>query len=180
MGRPAELRLCVQGEGKGVVKILSLFAALVFLLMFSANVLPVVDSTPRAEKAQKQNPSLPKEHVQKLKRIAGIIAGEITRRNIKSVTVMDFTDIRGNPSKMGETVAAEFRKQMEALGKANFTVVDSRYDSQPSSGGALVTGMFLPFKGGDKWKLDIKVLSPDNRLITSYSGFFRKTKGAKK
>jgi len=167
------------------VKVFSVFTAFVFLLMFSADALPVVDSTPRAEKAQKQNPSLPKEHVQKLKRIAGIIAGEITRRNIKSVTVMDFTDIRGNPSKMGETVAAEFRKQMEVLGKANFTVVDSRYDSstthgQPSSEGALVTGMFLPFKGGDKWRLDIKVLSPDNRLITSYSGFFRKTKGVKK
>ena len=39
---------------------------------------------------------------------------------------------------------------MEVLGKANFTVVDS-------GGAALVTGMFLPFKGGDKWRLDIKV-----------------------
>ena len=65
------------------------------------------------------------------------------------------------------------KKQMEALGKANYTVVES-------GGGAFVTGMFLPFKGGDKWRLDIKILSPDNRLITSYSGFFRKTKGVKK
>ena len=147
------------------MKILSLFAAFVFLLMFSENVL-------LAEKGQKQNPPLSKQEVQKLKDIAVIIAGEITRRNIKTVTVMDFKDIKGNPSKMGKTVAAEFRKQIEAVGKTRFTIVNS-------GGGAFVTGMFLPFKGGDKWRLDIKVLSPDNRLITSYSGFFRKIKGEK-
>lgn len=134
--------------------------------MFSENVL-------LAEKGQKQNPPLSKQEVQKLKDIAVIIAGEITRRNIKTVTVMDFKDIKGNPSKMGKTAAAEFRKQIEAVGKTRFTIVNS-------GGGAFVTGMFLPFKGGDKWRLDIKVLSPDNRLITSYSGFFRKTKGVRK
>ena len=141
----------------------------IFLFMFTADALP-------AEKVQKQNPHLSKEEIQKLRDIAVLIAGELTRRNIKSVIVMDFKDIKGNPSKMGKTVAAEFRRQMEALGKTNFTVEDS-------GGGAFVTGMFLPFKGGDKWRLDIKVieaLSPDNRLITSYSGFFRKTKGVKK
>ena len=148
------------------MKILGMLAAFIILFMFSANTLP-------AEREQKKNPPLSKQEIQKLRDIAVIIAGEITRRNIKSVTVIDFKDIEGNPSKRGKTVAAEFRKQMEALGKANFTVVDS-------GGGALVTGMFLPFKGGDKWRLDIKILSPDNRLITSYSGFFRKTKGVKK
>ncbi|MBU4320337.1 MAG: hypothetical protein L6246_10405 [Thermodesulfovibrionales bacterium] len=155
------------------MKILGMLAAFIILFMFSANVLP-------AEREQKKTPPLSKQEVQKLRDIAVIIAGEITRRNIKSVTVTDFKDIKGNPSKMGKTASVEFRKQMEALGKTNFTIVDSRYDSQPSGGGALVTGMFLPFKGGDKWKLDIKVLSPDNRLIASYSGFFRKTKGVKK
>ena len=134
--------------------------------MFTADALP-------AEKAQKQSPPLSKEEIQKLRDIAVIIAGEITRRGIKSVTVTDFKDIDGKPSKAGKTASAEFRRQMEALGKTNFTVADS-------GGGALVTGMFLPFKGGDKWRLDIKVLSPDNRLITSYSGFYRKTKGVKK
>ena len=134
--------------------------------MFTADALP-------AEKAQKQSPPLSKEEIQKLRDIAVIIAGEITRRGIKSVTVTDFKDIDGKPSKAGKTASAEFRRQMEALGKTNFTVADS-------GGGALVTGMFLPFKGGDKWRLDIKVFSPDNRLITSYSGFFRKTKGVKK
>lgn len=147
------------------MKILSVLIAFVFLFVLSANVLP-------AEKGQKQNPPLSKQEIQKLRDIAVIIAGEITRRNIKSVTVMDFKDIKGNPSKMGKTASVEFRKQMEAVGKTRFTVVDS-------GGGALVTEMFLPFKGGDKWRLDIKVLSPDNRLITSYSGFFRKIKGEK-
>lgn len=148
------------------MKILYLCSAFIFLFVCASDVLP-------AEKGQKQNPSLSKEEVQKLRDIAVIISGEIIRRDIKSVTVTDFKDIKGNPSKMGKTVAAEFRRQMEALGKTNFTVVDS-------GGGAFVTGMFLPFKGGDKWRLDIKVLSPDNRLITSYSGFFRKTKVVKK
>ncbi|MDP2279019.1 MAG: hypothetical protein Q8K51_12420 [Nitrospirota bacterium] len=148
------------------MKILGLCPVFIFLFVCAADVLPT-------EKGQKQNPSLSKEEVLKLRDIAVIISGEIIRRSIKSVTVTDFKDIKGNPSKMGKTVAAEFRRQMEALGKTNFTVVDS-------GGGAFVTGMFLPFKGGDKWRLDIKVFSPDNRLITSYSGFFRKTKGVKK
>jgi len=147
------------------MKILSVLIAFVFLFVFTADVL-------LAEKGQKQNPPLSKQQIQKLRDIAVIIAGEITRRNIKTVTVMDFKDIKGNPSKMGKTVAAEFRKQMGAYGKTNFMVKDS-------GGDALVTGMFLPFKGGDKWRLDIKVLSPDNRLITSYSGFFREIKGEK-
>jgi hypothetical protein len=151
------------------VKILGLCSAFIFLFVCAADSLP-------AEKAQKQNQPLSKEEVQRVRDIAVIISGEITKRSIKSVTVTDFKDIKGSPSKMGKTVAAEFRRQMEALGKTNFTVVDS-------GGGAFVTGMFLPFKGGDKWRLDIKVieaLSPDDRLITSYSGFFRKTKGVKK
>ena len=148
------------------MKILGVLAAFIILFMFSASALP-------AEKEQKQSPRLSKQEIQKLRDIAVIIAGEITRRDIRFVTVIDFKDIEGNPSKRGKTVAAEFRKQMEALGKTNFTVKDS-------GGGAFVTGMFLPFKGGDKWRLDIKVFSPDNRLITSYSGFFRKTKGVKK
>lgn len=155
------------------MKILGLCSAFIFLFVCAADALP-------AEKGQKQNPSLSKEEVLKLRDIAVIISGEIIRRSIKSVTVMDFNDIKGNPSKMGKTASVEFRKQMEAVGKTRFTVVDSRYDSQPSGGGALISGMFLPFKGGDKWRLDIKVLSPDNRLITSYSGFFRKTKGVRK
>lgn len=125
------------------------------------------------EKAQKQNQPLSKEEIQKLRDIAVIIAGEITKRDIKSVTVTDFKDIGGKPSKAGKTASVEFRKQIEVLSGTNFTIVDS-------GGGALISGMFLPFKGGDKWRLDIKVLSPDNRLITSYSGFFRKTKGVKK
>jgi hypothetical protein len=148
------------------VKIPVLCSVFIFLFICAANALP-------DEKGQKQNPSLSKEEVQKLRDIAVIISGEITRRNIKSVTVTDFKDIEGKPSKLGKTVAAEFRKQMEASGKTNFTVVDS-------GGSVFVTGMFLPFKGGYKWRLDLKVLSPDNKLITSYSGFFRKTKGVKK
>ena len=151
------------------MKILGMLAAFIILFMFSANTLP-------AEKAQKQNPPLSKEEVQKLRDIAVIIAGEITRRGITSVTVTDFKDIGGKPSKAGKTASVEFRKQIETIGKTRFAVVDA-------GGGAVVTGMFLPFKGGDKWRLDIKVieaLSPDSRLITSYIGFFRKTKGVKK
>lgn len=151
------------------MKILGLCSAFIFLFVCAADSLP-------AEKAHKQNQPLSKEEVQRVRDIAVIISGEIIRRSIKSVTVTDFKDIGGKPSKAGKTVAAEFRKQMEALGKTNYTVADS-------GGAALVTGMFLPFKGGDKWRLDIKVieaLSPDNRLITSYSGFFRKTKGVRK
>jgi len=151
------------------VKILYLCSAFIFLFVCAAD-------SQAAEKAQKQTPPLSKEEAQKLRDIAVIVAGEITKKGVKSVTVTDFKDIVGKPSKAGKAASAEFRKQMDALSRPNFTIVDS-------GGAALVTGMFLPFKGGDKWRLDIKVidaLSPDNRLITSYSGFYRKTKGVRK
>jgi len=148
------------------VKMLNICAAFIFLFVLVSDALP-------AEKTQKQNPPLSKEEIQKLRDIAVIISEEITRRNIKSVTVLGFKDIKGHPSRPGKPVAAEFKKQLETVGKARFTVLES-------GGGALVTGMFLPFKGGDKWRLDIKVLSPDNRLLISYSAFYRKTKGVKK
>jgi len=80
----------------------------IFLFIFAADALP-------AEKAQKQNPPLFREEIQKLKDIAVIIAGEITRRNITTVTVTDFKDIKGNPSKARKTAGVEFRKQITAV-----------------------------------------------------------------
>ena len=85
------------------MKILGMLAAFIILFMFSANTLP-------AEREQGKNPPLSKQEIQKLRDIAMIIAGEITRRDIKSVTVTDFKDIGGKPSKAGKTVAAEFKK----------------------------------------------------------------------
>ncbi|MDP2279779.1 MAG: hypothetical protein Q8K51_16340, partial [Nitrospirota bacterium] len=107
------------------MKVFSGFTAFVFLLMFSANVLPVVDSTPRAEKAQKQNPSLPKEHVQKLKRIAEFVAGEMARKGIKTVTVEDFKNFKGNPSAKGSAVAKELRKQLVSISNMDLKVMDT-------------------------------------------------------
>ncbi|PIV67216.1 MAG: hypothetical protein COS10_02205, partial [Nitrospirae bacterium CG01_land_8_20_14_3_00_44_22] len=100
------------------MKMLSMIVAFVFLFVLSAEALP-------SEKGQKQNPPLSKEEVQKLRDIAVIISGEIARRNIKSVAVLDLKDIKGNPSKRGKTVSAEFRKQIEAVGKTRFAVVNS-------------------------------------------------------
>jgi hypothetical protein len=136
--------------------------------MFSANVLP-------AEKAQKQNPSLPQEHVRKLKRIASFIADELQRRSLKSVTVEDFTDFYKRPSGTGTRMAREFSRQLTAIGDKNFRVL-------PDGGDAIVTGVVVPFKSGGKIKLDIKVVSADgSKIITSYSGIFlKKARPAKK
>ena len=149
------------------VKMLSMLAAFVFLLMFSANVLP-------AEKGQEQNPPLPQEHIRKLKRIAAFIADELQRRSVKSVTVKDFTDFYKRPSATGTRMAGELSRQLTALGDKNFMVL-------PNGGDAIVTGVVVPFREGGKLKLDIKVVSADgSKIITAYSGIFKKVKAVKK
>jgi|GEM_PF-1478830 len=144
------------------------FFRLVFILF-----LVLLFLSPAFGAEKKGQASLPKDQIEKLRDIAVIIAGEISRRNITTVTLNDFTDISGKPSVRGKAISAEFKKQMEAAGKGYFKVMNT-------GGSAVVKGIFLPFAGNDKWKLDIKVLSPDNRLITSYTAFYRNTKGGGK
>lgn len=126
-----------------------------------------------SEKSQDQPVSLPKEHVKKLKRIAEIIAGEISNGLIKTVTVEVFTDFKGKPSKIGKAMANEFKKHLMSLAGADFSIVDTGAD-------AVIGGVLVPFKGGDKWKLDIKVVSQDKKIVMSYTGIFKKAKTAKK
>lgn len=141
--------------------------SLIFLFSFSITALA-------AEKGQEQQSSLPREHVQKLKRIAEIVAGEMTGRGIKTVAVEDFTDFKGNPSAKGKVMAREFRKELASMSRTNFSVVDKGAE-------AIVTGILIPFKESGKWKLDIKAVSADKgRIITSYTGIFKKPKRAKK
>ena len=78
-----------------------------------------------------------------------IIAGEITRRDIKSVAVTILRILAANLLKSRQNSCYEFQKQMEALG-VNHTVVES-------GGGSLLLGCFFRLKGGDKWRLDIKI-----------------------
>ncbi len=138
------------------------FISLIFVFLFSIAILS-------AEKGMEQQ-SLPKEHVKKLKRIAEFVAGELTRRAIKTVTVEDFTDFYGKPSATGTKMAREFSKQLAVIGDKNFSVL-------PSSAEAIVKGTLIPFKEGGKWKLDIKVISSDRgKIITSYTGILKKKK----
>ncbi|MBI4691585.1 MAG: hypothetical protein HY754_15175 [Nitrospirae bacterium] len=131
------------------------FAGLVILFSISSH---------SAEK--RQHPVLPKEYIQKLKRIAGFIAEEVVRRGIKTVMIEDFTDFRGNPSAKGRAMAGEFRKQLASKANADFIVVSN-------SAEAVVTGILIPFHKGGKWRLDIKVVSDKGKIITSYSGIIK-------
>lgn len=127
-----------------------------------------------AEHMPEGHSPLPGEHVRKLERIAQFIAGELQRRSIKSVTVEDFTDFYKRPSATGTKMAGEFSKQLAAIGDKNFTVL-------PAGGEAVVTGILVPFRTGGKLKLDIKVVSSDkSKIITSYTGIFKKAKAVKK
>ncbi len=123
-----------------------------------------------SERGQKVHPQLPKTHILKLKRIAEIITSEIIKRNIKTVKVEDFTDIKGRPSPIGKKMREEFVKQLMFIGKTNFNIVNNGSD-------VIIRGILIPFKEDKKWRLDIKVISSDTgQIITSYSGILKKLK----
>jgi len=114
---------------------------------------------------------LPKEHIQKLKRIADIVGNEIKRKGIKTVAVENFTDSKGRASARGMLMAKEFKKQFAVM----------KLNVMSSGTEAVVKGTLIPFKSGEKWQLSIKVVSGDkSRTITSYTGIFKKHKGIKK
>ena len=141
---------------------------LIFILFLSSIPALAVD------RSLERQPPLPQEHVRKLKRIAAFIADELQRRSVKSVTVKDFTDFHKRPSATGTRMAREFSKQLTAVGDKNFMVL-------PNGGDAIVTGVVVPFREGGKLKLDIKVVSADgSKIITAYSGIFKKVKAVKK
>lgn len=141
---------------------------LVFVLFLSS--IPALT----ADISLERQPPLPQEHVRKLERIAAFIADELQRRSVKSVTVEDFTDFYKRPSATGTRMAREFSRQLAALGDKNFMVL-------PDGGDAIVTGVVVPFKSGGKLKLDIKVVSADrSKIITAYSGIFKKARPVKK
>lgn len=164
MGRLVKLRFCIQGERKGGINISRSACLLIILLLLAVPLLA-------ADKAQGQSFVLPKEHIQKLKRIADIVGKEIERKGIKTVTIENFTDSKGRPSARGMLMTKEFKKQFSAM---KLNVMDSGTE-------AVVKGTLIPFKSGEKWQLSIKVVSADkNRIITSYTGIFKKPKGIKK
>lgn len=123
-----------------------------------------------AQKGQKKPPSLPKEHVQKLKRIAGIISGELVKKGIQTVIVEDFIDLEGRHSSDGKLMAQELANQLTTIGKNSFSVIKS-------NASAIVKGTLIPFKGKKKWKLEIKVVYSDTgNIITSYTGILKTKK----
>ncbi len=141
---------------------------LIFILFLSS--IPALT----ADRSLERQPPLPQEHVRKLKRIAVFIADELQRRSVKSVTVEDFTDFHKRPSATGTRMAREFSRQLAAVGNKNFMVL-------PDGGDAVVTGVVVPFREGGKLKLDIQVVSSDKgKIITAYTGIFKKAKAVKK
>lgn len=138
-------------------KYILLLISPIFLFLFSTNTYP----------SEIQNLPLTKGNIQKIKHIAGIITSEITKRNIKTVMVKDFTDINGKPSSAGKAIAEEFTKQLISSAGKQFSVVNSNAD-------AVITGTVAPFKEDNKWQIKIKVVSSDRgKIITSYSGVLR-------
>ncbi len=125
---------------------------------------------PFAAISSEKSASLPKEHVKKLKRIADFFAAELINKSIKTVVVKDFDDYNFNPSQKGKEIAKEFRKHLIVASSAKFTVVEKEGD-------ATIIGRVIPFKSGDKWKIEITALSANKKgIITSYEGVFKQPK----
>lgn len=146
------------------MKLFSGCFVLVFVLFLSS--IPALTSDISLER----QPPLPQEHVRKLKRIAAFIADELQRRSVKSVTVKDFTDFYKRPSAAGTRMAGELSRQLAAIGDKNFMVAETGAE-------AIIAGTLVPFKGGGKWKLDIKVVSSYNsKIITVYTAILKKAR----
>lgn len=118
--------------------------------------------------------ALPKEHVNKIRRIAGFFAAELINKSAKTVAVEDFTDYNRRPYPKGREAAKEFKKQLIISSNAKFSLVESEAE-------AVITGRIIPFKQGDKWKLEIIAVTSDKkRIITSYEGIFKQPRKSKK
>lgn len=141
---------------------LILYADYPTLLFFT----PVFSS----EGVQKYKP-LSEEHIQKLKKIAGVIAAEIVRRDIKTIMVKDFTDIRGRPAMVTKEITEEFKRQLVFSGKSRFSVTSDNAD-------AVVRGILTPFKDKRKWQFKIELVSSSTgKIITSYAGILKGLRG---
>ncbi|MBI4839196.1 MAG: hypothetical protein HY806_08695 [Nitrospirae bacterium] len=149
------------------VKILfSLSCVLIFLVPYPASAVSV-------EKGQK-GAALSKAHIQKLKRSAEIVARALSEKGIKTVKVIEFTDIRGNPSAAGRGMSGEFKIHLASAGKKNFSVTDNNPE-------ALIKGTVAPFKQGGKQQLKIIAVTHDKgTVITSYTGIFRVERAAER
>jgi hypothetical protein len=129
---------------------------------------------PFAALSSEKSTSLPKEHVNKIKRIADFFAAELINRAIKTVVVEDFTDYNNKPYPKGKEAAKEFRKQLVIESSAKFSVLESEAE-------AIITGKIIPFKKGDKWKIEITAVSSDKKtVILLYEGIFQQPKKSKK
>lgn len=129
---------------------------------------------PFAALSSEKSASLPKEHVKKIKRIADFFAAELINKSVKTVAVEDFTDYNRKPYPKGKEAAKEFRKEFIIASDTKFSVVESEAE-------AIITGRIIPFKAGDKWKIEITALSSDKKkVITSYEGIFKQPRKSKK
>lgn len=129
---------------------------------------------PFAALSSEKSTSLPKEHMNKIKRIADFFAAELINKSVKTVVVEDFTDYNFNPHTKGKEIAKEFRKHLIIASSAKFSIVENEAD-------AVIIGRIIPFKAGDKWKIEITALSSNKKgIITSYEGIFKQPKKSKK
>ncbi len=142
-----------------VVSIKYFFAVIFYvLILFSASFAADMERTEL----------LPKAHKDKIVWLADFIALELVSRNIKTVMIEDFTDVYGGHSSEGEKLSGELSVELKLISAGNFNVVSKGAD-------AVVVGVFLPFRDGSKFRLDVNVVTPDKtKIITSYSGVFKK------
>ncbi len=142
--------------------------------------------------------TLSEKDIGRLRGIAGIFAREIISRargvqtplgeektnvdctvchidmktDIKTVAVEEFKDIEGRPTKEGKEVADEFMRQLSLSGGSNLNIVTVREGAD-----IVISGTLIPFKGREKWRLNIKAVSLDTgRVITVYEGLLRAKK----
>ena len=126
-----------------------------------------------------------------------IMAENIVKAGIKTIAVVDFTDLHGNVTELGRFMAEEFSVALASAGKG-FEVVDRTHlksiaqEHKLSASGlidpktarelgriigveALLTGVITPFQ--DSMRLSIKVLETNTaKIIDASTGNIAKTK----
>jgi hypothetical protein len=106
------------------------------------------------------------KYTSKIMRISGFLAAEIVEKGAKAVRVEPFKDAKGRETEENRLVRDSFIKALSSAEQRIVVISAGKAD-------AILSGILIPFKGREKWRLRIKVVhAATGELITSYEGYY--------
>lgn len=134
---------------------------------------PFPVSVSAAQKSDKSTGLLPEGYPEKIKLMAELISDELVNRGVRKVSIKPFADMQGNVTKESRILTDEFVRHLSGAG-AGITVSATGAD-------VIINGTVMPFKGREKWKVQINAVRSDtNRIVIAYEGILRKARVANK